>query len=218
VLNENQLSGKSLEELALLRNEIFARKGYVFSTEKYSMYFENQNWYKPLPSNAGIKFSDIENKNIEIIKKLEEREKTKRDRAINGLQELRTALNSNNETIINNHLSNLSRDETYKKYYNFLIRDLTETLNKIDLSNIHWNKNSGLYKVTIDNGFSISRYEILFDYDTVRIGYGMDSHSEIFGEFYDGYSDYMPEKEHQAWYIFKMTANGIIFDNLILAG
>ena len=209
VLTEKQLSGKSLEELALLRNEILARKGYVFSTPKYSQYFENQSWYKPAQSNAEIKLSEIENKNIEIIKELEAREKTKRDRALTDLKELKSALNSNNETVINKYLSKLSRGA---ENYNALISELKEAFSKIDLNNIHWNKNSGLYKVTIDDGYSISKYEILFDYDTVKIQYGMYAHSEIFGNFDDGYSDYMSENEHQTWYVFKMSINGIIFD------
>ena len=85
VLNESQLSGKSLEELALLRNEIFARKGYVFSTQEYSQHFESQDWYTPIQSNAEIILSEIESKNVEFIKKLESKEKTKRDKALNSL-------------------------------------------------------------------------------------------------------------------------------------
>ena len=214
VLSENQLSGKSLEELALLRNEILARKGYVFSTPKYSQYFENQSWYKPVQANAEIKLSEIENKNIEIIKKLEAREKTKRDRALTDLKELKSALNSNNETVINKYLSKLSRGA---EIYNALFSELKETFNKIDLNNIHWNKNSGLYKVTIDNGYSFSSYEIMFGYDTVRIEY-IYANSEIFGDIGDGFSEYVPEGEHQIRYVFKMTENGIIFDSWDGAG
>jgi len=209
VLNESQLSEKSLEELALLRNEIMARKGYVFSTQKYAQYFENQSWYKPVQSNTEIKLSEIENKNIEIIQKLEVKEKTKRDRALNDLKELKNALNSNNETIIKKYLSKLTRETGN---YDALISELKEAFSKIDLNNIHWNKNSGLYKVTIDNGRSISRYEILFGYDTVSIKYGIYARSEIVGGYEDGYSDYMPEEEYQIWYEFNMTENGIIFD------
>ena len=215
VLSENQLSGKSLEELALLRNEISARKGYVFSMPKYSQYFENQRWYKPVQSNTEIKFSEIENKNIDIIKKLEAREKTKRDRALTDLKELKNAVNSNNETVISKYLSKLSKGA---ENYNALISELKEAFVKIDLNNIHWNKKSGLYKVTIDDGYSISSYEILFSYDTVMIKFGMYAHSEIFGAFDDGYSDYMSEEEYLIWYVFKITENGIIFDHWDAAG
>ena len=67
--------------------------------------------------------------------------------------------------------------------------------------------------VTIDNGYSISSSKILFGHDTVKIEYGVNSHSEIFGDFNDGYSNYASEEEeHTIWYVFKMTVNGIIFD------
>jgi hypothetical protein len=189
-----------------------ARNGYVFSTSKYSRYFENQAWYKPVQSNTTIKLSEIENKNIEIFKKIEAVEKTKRDRTLTDLNELKNALNSNNEIIINKYFSKLKREIITIEGYNELIGELKVAFNKIDLNNIHWNKNSGLYKITIDNGYCISSYAILFSYDTVRIEFGMYSHSEIFGDFGDGYSDYMSEREFKLWFVFKMTKNGIIFD------
>jgi hypothetical protein len=214
VLSESQLKGKSLEELALLRNEILARKGYVFSSGKYSGYFEHQDWYKPVQSNSEIKLSDTETKNISLLKNLEAQEKTKRDKAISDLKELKNALNADNKTVIKKYLSKMSKEE----YYGVLINKLKEILNKIDLDDINFNKKSGLYKVSIDNGFSISSYEIRFDYETVRIEGGMNSHSEIFGDFDDGYSDYMSEDEFLFWYIFKVTETGIIFDHWDVAG
>ncbi|WP_177765741.1 YARHG domain-containing protein [Flavobacterium sp. I3-2] len=57
ILKEKQLTGKSLEELALLRNEIFARKGYNFSSDRLTRYFETKKWYKKVDSNQIINFS-----------------------------------------------------------------------------------------------------------------------------------------------------------------
>ena len=219
VLKETQLNGKSLEELALLRNEISARKGYVFSTPKYAGYFANKDWYSPAQSNAEIELSVTENKNIEIIKKMEAVEKTKRDRALNDLKELKNALYFNDEIVINKYLSKLKKEIITAEGYNDLIDELKRGFNKIDLNDIHWNRDSGLYKITIDNGFSISRYEILFGYDTVKILMSaIYAHSEIFGNFWDGYSDYMSEEEFQLWFVFKLTENGIVFDHWGAAG
>lgn len=215
VLNESQLKGKSLEELAMLRNEISARKGYVFSTWKYAQYFGNQAWYKPVQSNSEIQLSEIENKNIEIIKKLEATEKTKRENSIKDLKELKSALNANNKVIINKYLSELPKE---LDSYNSIIRALKETLNKIDLDNIHWDKKSGLYKVSIDNGYSISRYEILFEYETVKIESGVYSHSEIIEDSGDNYSGYTEAGESQIWFVFKITENGIVYDHWENAG
>ncbi len=43
------LEGKSLRELILLRNTLFARQGLVFRTPWLSAYFERQPWYRPDP-------------------------------------------------------------------------------------------------------------------------------------------------------------------------
>lgn len=77
VLQEKQLVGKSVEELALFRNEIFARKGYRFPPSRYSQYFENQDWYKSASDNNQIKLSETENKNLATIKRLEQKEQSK---------------------------------------------------------------------------------------------------------------------------------------------
>lgn len=214
LLQNNQLQGKTLEELQLLRNEILARKGYVFSSDIYSKYFENQSWYKPVLSNDKIELNAIEKQNVELIKNFESKERFKRDKAVSNLKELKSGLNEDNSKVISNYLSKLKSDE----YYNESLKELKDALNKIDLDNIHWNKKLGLYRVSIDNGYSISSYEILFRDGQVKIRSGMNSHSSIFGEFDDGYSDYVSENESQTWWIFNLTDNGIEFDHWDGAG
>lgn len=214
ILKEKQLAGKSLEELALLRNEIFARKGYNFNSDKLSRYFETQNWYKTVNSNQKIFFSEIESKNIELIKSLESKEKTKRDYAIRDLKELKNALNTNNKKILSKYLKKLENTE----YYQSQLDELKTTLNYINLDGINWNKNSGLYSIKLDNGSAIYNYSIRFSNETVQIENGMNQHSEIFGDFDDGYSDYQSEDEYQSWYIFKLTPDGILFEIYRVAG
>ncbi|MCR1876271.1 YARHG domain-containing protein [Paraclostridium bifermentans] len=72
-LSENELSSFSKSELALIRNEIFARHGYMFNDEPYKTYFNSKSWYHPNPDIKGDtqEFNDIENENINLIKKLE---------------------------------------------------------------------------------------------------------------------------------------------------
>jgi hypothetical protein len=208
LLKESQLKGKSVEELALLRNEISARKGYVFSTSKYARYFESKDWYKPAQSNSAIVLTAIENENSSLIKKLEEKELEKRNKALKDLAELKKALNDKNNGVIAKYLHEIIKEE----YFESLESDLKACLDHIDLKNINWNKNSGLYKVTIDNGDNVSKYELLFKYDELTLTSGMHSHSEIFGDFDDGYSDFMSENEYAIWFVFKITENGIVFD------
>ena len=65
-LTESDLSGLSKFDTGLIRNEIFARKGYVFKNEPYKSYFNSQAWYNPNAS-AKIKLNDIEKYNNEFI-------------------------------------------------------------------------------------------------------------------------------------------------------
>lgn len=67
IIDENNLKSFDSYALKILKNEIYARKGYTFSNQDYSNYFKKFTWYKPLNNNEKIKFSDIETQNIEII-------------------------------------------------------------------------------------------------------------------------------------------------------
>ena len=67
VLKVEELQGKTYEELRFLRNEIFARKGYIFKDENLNAYFASKKWYKP-NKDADIVLDSIEKKNIETFK------------------------------------------------------------------------------------------------------------------------------------------------------
>jgi hypothetical protein len=51
-----------------MRNEIYARHGYVFNSADLKAYFSKQPWYKPLNNNSAVKLTPIENLNVELIK------------------------------------------------------------------------------------------------------------------------------------------------------
>lgn len=72
-LTETELSAYTDEELSFIRNEIFARYGYVFKKDKYINYFSEKSWYTPDSTFQGNEedFNDYEIKNIELIKSLE---------------------------------------------------------------------------------------------------------------------------------------------------
>lgn len=72
-LTEEELSQYTKEELPFIRNEIFARHGYIFSNEKYSSYFESKDWYTPNPDFKGNpdELNNIEYQNIKLIKSME---------------------------------------------------------------------------------------------------------------------------------------------------
>jgi len=73
LLNNNDLKNLSAEQLKIMRNEIYARHGYVFSADDLAEYFKKQAWYTPLNNNyqAVAALSTTENKNIALIKEYE---------------------------------------------------------------------------------------------------------------------------------------------------
>ena len=46
-ITESELSLFSKDEVALIRNELYARHGYTFSNEYYGNYFAEKSWYRP---------------------------------------------------------------------------------------------------------------------------------------------------------------------------
>ncbi len=57
----------SQDEIAIIRNEIYARHGYVFQLEQYARYFESKEWYSPNPYFDESVFSELEKDNIDTI-------------------------------------------------------------------------------------------------------------------------------------------------------
>ena len=54
-------------QLRLMRNEILARRGWVFQSKDLKDHFGSQSWYQPKGNNSSIKMSVIEQTNIELI-------------------------------------------------------------------------------------------------------------------------------------------------------
>jgi hypothetical protein len=75
VMTDDTISGLYAEDLRILRNEIYARHGRMFSSPKskdLQKYFEAQQWYKPDPNFKDDQLSETEFKNISLIKAAEE--------------------------------------------------------------------------------------------------------------------------------------------------
>jgi hypothetical protein len=71
LLKTGDVENLMADELAMMRNEIFARHGYCFSRKEMRQRFENEDWY--IPNTVDIKgfLTDIEKKNIALIKRYE---------------------------------------------------------------------------------------------------------------------------------------------------
>ncbi len=61
------LEGRSQNEVALIRNEIYARHGYVFTKEEYQEYFGSKSWYVPDPNFNIDSLNTYEKTNSEFI-------------------------------------------------------------------------------------------------------------------------------------------------------
>jgi len=70
-LTKQDLAGIPREELAYFRNEIFARHGHSFKTEKMDSYFRSKEWYRPFFTDATSFLNDTEANNVQFIKSLE---------------------------------------------------------------------------------------------------------------------------------------------------
>ncbi|MDM8560698.1 YARHG domain-containing protein [Candidatus Parabeggiatoa sp. HSG14] len=70
-LSLSDLRGKSAWDLKVMRNEIFARHGYVFKTPDIKGYFNKQGWYESKSSGVVSQLTEIERANIKFIKKHE---------------------------------------------------------------------------------------------------------------------------------------------------
>lgn len=68
------LIGLNSDTLRILRNEIFARKGYIFSSDDLKEYFSKFDWYSPTVTEDQIKnlLTNIDVHNINLIRSLEE--------------------------------------------------------------------------------------------------------------------------------------------------
>lgn len=72
LLDYEELAHYSLQELRIMRNEIFARHGYIFRQGgEMEKHFSKQPWYSPRYKDVNSMLSDIEIANIAKIKTIE---------------------------------------------------------------------------------------------------------------------------------------------------
>jgi hypothetical protein len=68
-LTDGELSGQGCWDLKIMRNEIYARRGYIFRTQDMIDYFSRQGWYRPVSRNVAL--SAIERRNVARIQSYE---------------------------------------------------------------------------------------------------------------------------------------------------
>ena len=68
-VSASELYAYSADELKIMRNEIYARHGYIFQTADMKSYFAAQPWYRPVSRN--VRLTAIEQANVATIKRVE---------------------------------------------------------------------------------------------------------------------------------------------------
>ncbi|MBQ6613148.1 MAG: YARHG domain-containing protein [Alistipes sp.] len=82
-ISESDLYGMSLADLRIMRNEIYARHGYIFKTQEMKQYFAQQSWYRPISANVTL--SQIEQHNVSVIKAYESKLSRSNTKSSNGV-------------------------------------------------------------------------------------------------------------------------------------
>ncbi len=67
LISAQMLQGLSLNELRLLRNEVYARHGRQFQAPWLSQYFFSQPWYQPVENFKDEELSGPDKQNVETI-------------------------------------------------------------------------------------------------------------------------------------------------------
>ena len=76
IVSNDDLKPLSLEDLQIMRNEIFARYNYIFKNGgKMDIHFKKQDWYMGVHKNVDELLTEIEKSNIESIQKIEQEKK-----------------------------------------------------------------------------------------------------------------------------------------------
>ena len=66
-LTAADLQGRTLRELTLMRNTIYARAGHSFRKKWLHDYFAAQPWYKPLAKDDDSKITKVDRANVALI-------------------------------------------------------------------------------------------------------------------------------------------------------
>lgn len=207
------ISHLSLLELKIFRNEIFARHQYVFKNERLTDYFlENYAWYKPdYNSKNSIQLSAIEKQNINLFLKYENEKEAFKVSIVEELKDIKRTLISH-DTININSLINRVEKEQQKEYYTEIKNELKDILSAINVNEIHWYNEKGLFKVTTDDGYFISEKAIEINGDTIILSFAYSGYSELLNDdtaFKFG-SDFDSTNEYASWYTFKIIDGKLV--------
>ncbi|GHN02274.1 hypothetical protein WSM22_37630 [Cytophagales bacterium WSM2-2] len=70
-LEAKELDAYDEEILVIMRNEIFARYGYIFKNADLRKHFTEQSWYKPRFADVSAQLTELEKSNIRLLLSME---------------------------------------------------------------------------------------------------------------------------------------------------
>lgn len=205
-----QIKDKSLDEIRVLTNEIYARKGYVFKEARFQEYFESKSWYKAVKTNADVQLNGIEKQNVEFFQKRRKQLEDQRKQVLELLKTFKKSVLLNDSHSLTNQFGYTSENPSDIDY-------LKKVLNEIDVNAIDWYKNKGLHKVLVDNGFAIIEYSVRIETNKIDFVYNFMTHSEIIEDF-GVYTDYHSENEGMFNWQFEFVNGKLHFIQLVVAG
>ncbi|NQY05426.1 MAG: YARHG domain-containing protein [Flavobacteriaceae bacterium] len=213
--SESDLEKNTLGEIQLLRNEIFARHGYIFKKQRLNEFFAEKNWYQPKEKSiTNISLNEIESHNMTIFRSIEDKIKSYRENVIVALKEFQRAVTNHDEESLAVYLNDVVNEgETAAN-----VEMMDRLFDHINLDHVHWHHDVGYYKATIDNGFKVQVYTLRITNEKTLISYNNQSHSEIMEKPFTYPSDYYSEQEHFIQWELKFE-NGVVFlTNVMQAG
>lgn len=71
ILKVSQLQHMSRRELRLVRNMVFARRGYTFKSEILGKFFGRYDWYRPDPGYTDARLTVVDQRNIKLVQSVE---------------------------------------------------------------------------------------------------------------------------------------------------
>ncbi len=213
LIKNEQIKDLNIDKIRLLTNEIFARNGYEFENSRFQQYFESKSWYKSIRDNKKVILNDTEKKNVAFFKEITKNLESKRNEMIDEIKNFKVLIDQDNISELKSKY-NFNYEENHnsgeKKF-------LKEVFSKINLNDINFYKDKGIYKTIDDNGFVQIVYTVYIENDGIDISYNYMSHSEII-EGFDEYSDYYSENEFSYNWQFKFIKNKLNFIRLMVAG
>jgi hypothetical protein len=159
--SERKLELEELEKLTtfdlrIMRNEIYARHGYIFKSFFMNEYFKiyEETWYNPLYINVEDKLTELEKENIRLIKNVEDGTFLSRKIIGDSINDFETAFfkKSNSGHVVRNISYDKMYLSVYPNTYNFLIKEINDVVSDYNVDGDHQMTTIELYNVDYSSG------------------------------------------------------------------